>query len=155
MDRIYQGEIAILRANMVSLINKAGDGPLTLAPVGDIPWLVTGLRATYKSVQASTFSLTAKDSGQTISNDGAAQIITVTLPLSPTPGIMFKFVRVDSFDVRVNPATGSAIKYSGGTMTDGEYLALVSDGAKLHIISDDNGDWIATYEFGTLTEETP
>ena len=82
-------------------------------------------------------------------------LVTASLPNVTVAGIQFHFVRVASFDLRVDPPSSSALIYSGGTMADGEYLALASDGAKISVISNGDGDYVVTNEFGTLTEETP
>jgi hypothetical protein len=150
-DTIYQGGIARIVTNVLSLNSKDG----TILSVGtDTGFALNGARVPYSALNLSKL-LFVGESNKIFSNDGAASVIALTLPTTTEAGIAFKFVRVASFDMRITPPAGSKIRYSGGDMTDGEYLALASDGAKLHLVSDGAGDWIATYEAGTLTEETP
>ena len=150
-DTIYQGGTGRIVANRVNL-NSKDNSILRISTTSG--YSLQGTRRPYQALTLSRL-LDVSESGKTISNDGAGSFIALTLPDTTEYGVEYKFVRVSSFDIRVTPQGGSSIKYSGGTMTAGEYIALSSDGAKLHLMSDGNGDWIATYEFGSLTEETP
>ena len=148
---IYQGDVGRIIANTVNLNSKDG-GVMQISTSSG--FTLTGARVSYQAMTISRL-LDVSESGKTLSNDAAASNIALTLPDTTEIGITYKFVRIASFEIRVTPPATSKIRYSGGDMTDAEYLALASDGAKLHLISDGNGDWIAMYEFGTLTEETP
>jgi len=150
-DTIYQGGVGRIVANTVNL-NSKDNTVLRISTTSG--YSLQGARRSYQAMNISRL-LDVSESGKTLSNDGAGTFIALTLPNTTEYGVEFKFVRISSFDMRITPQTGSSIKYSGGTMTTGEYLALSSDGAKLHLVSDGNGDWIATYEFGSLVEETP
>ena len=150
-DIIYQGDVGRIIANKVNLNSK--DGTILQLSTSS-GYSLQGARMPYQSLVISR-TLYVTETGKVFSNDAAASNIALTLPDTSEAGITYKFVRIASFQIRVTPPAGSKIRYSVGDMTDAEYLALDSNGAKLHIISDGNGDWIATYEFGTLTEETP
>lgn len=150
-DIIYQGQIGRIIANTVNLNSKDG----SIANIStNSGYSLKGARLPYQALTISR-ALGVTETNKIISNDGASGIIAITLPDTTLSGIVFKFVRVASFDIRITPQAGWKIRYSVGDMATGEYLALASDGAKLHLVSDGNGDWIATYEFGTLTEQTP
>ena len=150
-DKIYSGQTARIIANVVRFNSKDG---AVLDISTDTGFSLIGARIPYRSEIISR-ALSLAESGRISSNFGAAGLVALTLPDITVPGVTFKFVRVTTQSFRITPPGTSSIKYSGGTMSVGEYLELASDGAKLHLVSDGNGDWIATYEFGTLTEQTP
>lgn len=102
-------------------------------------------------------TLTARESGKLCHNTGAGATVTLTLPTgSNYAGIHYTFLRVAAQAFRVDPNAADNVVYSGGAMANGEYLELGSAGAKLTLAYDAaNTAWIATEEFGTLTEETP
>jgi len=150
-DNIYSGQEARIVANIVRFNSKDG----SVLDIGtDTGFSLIGARIPYRAETISR-TMTLTESGRISTNLGAGGLVELTLPDITVAGITFKFVRVEAQVFRINPPAGSSIKYSGGTMATGEYLGLTSIGAKLHLVSDGNGDWIATYEFGTLTEETP
>lgn len=153
-DTIYKGTTGQIFVNTLVLTDKAGSGECTVQSNSGSAWLVRGSRFGYQVFTISSI-ITNSDSGKTISNVGAGAAVEITLPSAPGAGIHFDFVRIAPQALRVNPPAGSQIIYSGGTMADGEYLELASNGAKLSVISDGSGNWIATAEFGTLTEEIP
>jgi len=95
-----------------------------------------------------------EDSGKTFSNSGAPGLIQATLNSASKDGVNYSFVRIAAQNIRVKPSNGRIV-YSSGIMPDGNFLSLNSNGAKLSLTYDGNGNWIATVEFGTLTEETP
>lgn len=150
-DIIYQGNIARIVANRINFNSKDGDVLQISTSSG---YSLEGAMTPYQSLAISRV-LGETETNKIITNDGALNLIAVTLPNTTKSGLIFKFVRVASFEIRVTPSADSKIRYSGGDMVDEEYLSLASNGAKLHLVSDGNGDWIATYEFGILTEETP
>jgi hypothetical protein len=150
-DIIYQGQVGRIVANRVNLNSK--DGTI-LSISTSSGYSLQGARHPYQSLSISK-ALSVTEGGKILSNIGASSLISITLPTTTEAGIIFKFVRVAAFDMRITPPAASKIRYSGGDMADAEYLSLASNGAKLHLVSDGNGDWIATYEFGTLTEQTP
>jgi hypothetical protein len=150
-DIIYQGGTARIITDALGLNSKTGEVLVVTTTTG---YSMSGARVPYSAYSISK-TLTIADSNKAISNDGAGSFVAYTLPSTNEAGINFKFVRLANFDVRITPPAGSKIRYSAGDMADAEYLALASNGAKLHLVSDGSGDWIATYEFGTLTEQTP
>jgi hypothetical protein len=150
-DIIYQGQTARIVANRVNLNSKDGT---VLNISTNSGFSLQGARLPYQALTLSR-ALGVTETNKVISNDGVASLLDITLPTTTEGGIVFKFVRVASFDMRITPPAGSKIRYSVGDMADAEYLALASDGAKLHLVSDGLGDWIAIYEAGTLTEQTP
>lgn len=154
-DIIYQGENGQIFADNLILTNKNGDGELTIRPASSGgAWLAKGFRQEYETLTGDRF-LNLNDSGKTLTNQGAGATVTVTLPNPSGAGINYNFVRIASQAFRIDPSADDAIIYSNGQMNNGEYLELASDGAKLSIASDNNNNWVATTEFGTLTEETP
>jgi hypothetical protein len=86
-------------------------------------------------------------------NAGAAGVTTMTF--TATGGISAYIKRVASQELRVAPVAGSQIVWSGGTMAVDEYLRLLTDGAVIHCVVDDNGDVQVTSEFGAIQEQTP
>lgn len=151
---IYQGDNGQILVNNLILTDKVGTGAGKITAAPGESWLAKGFRVEFESVTVSSSFVFRNDSGKTFTNDEAIIPTQIILPNLPGPGIFFTFVRVATQALRVRPSGGSII-YSGGQMGNGEYLELASDGAVLSVISDANGNWIATNEQGTLTEETP
>jgi len=154
-DIVYQGDNGQIFVDNLLLTNKAGDGELTMrAATSGGAWLAKGFRQELEALTGNGLA-TLGDSGKTFTNQGALAIVTAFLPNPSGAGINLNFVRVAPQAFRVEPQSTDAIIYSSGQMADGEYLELASDGAKLSVVSDPNNNWIATVEFGVLTEETP
>lgn len=149
---IYQDVAGQINVTDLIMTNKTGDGFCTISPSGDTSWLAKGFRTEYEALIIND-TLLLSDSGKTLTNDGAPGIIQINLPEVNQAGVQFNFIRIASFDVRVKPPSVNSIIYSSGVMTVGKYLALSSNGAKLHLLSNTSGNYIATYEFGTLVEE--
>lgn len=84
-------------------------------------------------------------------NVGAPGIITFTA--SDTPAVENVVKRVDSFEVRLKPAAGKTINWSGGVTVADKYLRLLSDGAEFHYIIDTDGNVQRISEFGDLEEQ--
>lgn len=151
---IYKGNNGQILVNNLILTDKAGAGESQIRAASSGSWTAKGFTTEYEALTSSVLPL-RDSSGKTFSNDGAVGAVQVTLPPPSGAGISITLVRIASFAFRLNPQANNAIIYSGGQMDDGEYLELASDGASLSVISDDNDNWIATLENGTLTEETP
>ena len=98
-------------------------------------------------------SATAR-SAEIATNIGATGLVTITLDGSTNVGRSYTFVRVDDFDMRIVPASGStqAIVYSSGKMPDEKYLQLDTVGTSITLIKTRN-DWVAISELGTFSEE--
>jgi len=153
-DIIYRGENGQIRVNNLIITDKSGSGEAEVGANPSGSWTAKGFKTEYEAIVTNTF-LFRKDSGKTYSNNGAPGVVQANLPSAPGPGVHFTFVRIASQSFRVRPQGSDAIIYSGGQMTDGEWLELASNGAVLSVVSDSNNNWIATIENGTLTEETP
>lgn len=153
-DTLFEGDNGQIFADNIILTNKAGNGESSIVAASGSAWTAKGFKTQYAVALPNDFVF-RYDSGKTISNYGLGQISTITLPASNGPGIIFNFVRLDSYAMRINPQGSNAIIYSGGQMAGGEYLELASNGAKLSIVSDSSDNWVAIHEEGTLTEESP
>ncbi len=86
-------------------------------------------------------------------NVGASGTIAGTLP--STPGAIVAVARVDNFEVRIKPASGKQILWSGGRMAVDEYLSIQSEVGVLYCIVNADGDVQVFSEFGDIQEETP
>lgn len=148
---IYEGNSGRIVVDSLNIVAKNGGTPRLTASNG---FSLEGIRVPYQATSV-TRTLGISESNSVITNEPAGGPLTLTLPDTTEAGVVFKFVRIAAFAFRIDPPTGSSIIYSGGTMSTGEYLELASNGAKLHLVSDGSGNWVATYEFGTLTQETP
>ena len=92
-------------------------------------------------------------SGGIHDNIGASGTITFTL--AATPGLHFVVKRIATQEVRIAPASGKTILWSGGTMAANEYLRLTGDGATIEGYVDSTGDVQVIAEFGLIAEQTP
>jgi len=99
--------------------------------------------------------IAATESDSVFTNAGAAGVVALTLTDNAAAGTTHVFVRAAAQSFRANPHDSDTITYSGGVMAAGEYLGLESTGARLELVADGAGNWYATDEHGTLTEETP
>jgi len=85
-------------------------------------------------------------------NTGATDTVTLTLPASAREGVGMTVVSVNAHAIDVTPQSGDHVEYSGGTMADSQALRVGSR-ARLELVYDGAGAWIATTEGGTLTEQ--
>jgi hypothetical protein len=155
MSVIYKGTNGRILVDNLILSDKVGTGECQIRAVSSGAWIAKGFTTEYAKFVSASDVLFRSDSGKNCSNDGAGQIVQVTLPNPLGPGVTFTFMRISPFGFRVKPQGTDAIKYTGGQMADGEWLELASDGAILELVSDDDSNWVATNEQGTLTEQTP
>ena len=153
-DIIYQGTNGKILVDSLILTDKAGTGEGEIKAVPNGAWTAKGFKTEVEVVTAASVFAFKQDSGKTYINIGATNVTQVVLPNGAGAGVTYNFLRVASQAFRVKPSSGSII-YTGGQMAAGECLELASDGAKLSLISDENGNWVATQEDGTLTEQTP
>lgn len=88
-------------------------------------------------------------------NVGATGVVTLTLNSSEQTGWQGTFIRAEDYAFRIVPTSGSsqAIVYSNGKMTDGKYLELTAVGSSITLVKMSTGDWFATSELGTFSEE--
>ena len=94
------------------------------------------------------------ETGSLHSNAGAGGAITIVLPSAAVDGTTYAFVSVGGNQLRVDPASGDNFAYSGGAMTNGEYLG-VTDGSLSVVYDLSETLWLVHSESGTLAEETP
>lgn len=91
-------------------------------------------------------------SGQTWTNYNAAGLIVFNLPAATpdvhTVGSRYRFIRVEAFEVRLEP-NGSDVIRGGGA---GKYLSMGSNGASVNLTLCDTGRW-EVESFGTITFE--
>lgn len=152
MDVIFQGENGIIRVTNLILTDKVSTGECVLRPVGSGTWVARGFRTDYEALSTDS-GIARIDSGKTYSNDGAVATVTVSLPFPQVPGVAYNFVRVASQLFRVNPSSLSSVIYSSGQLPAGNFIQLEENGAKITLVSDNNNNWISTYEFGEITPE--
>ena len=109
------------------------------------------------SIEQHTASdtLTKEETGSVHSNLGAGDAVTLTLPQDAAAGCLFFFTIMVAQELRIDPGAAGAIYYSGGKMTDDEYLTANAIAESIMMVADGNGDWIALFETGTWAEETP
>ena len=125
------------------------------ASLADDSGLCAIIRRVVEEDHVAGDTLTVSESDSVHTNTGVAAVTTLTLPSAPIQGTLLTVVRTAAFSIHLDPGAADHFIYSGGTMTDGEALYLDTLGAKIQVVADANGDWVATYELGTLTEETP
>jgi hypothetical protein len=116
-----------------------------------LPYAAGGIR---KSIEAHTTddALGASESGSIHTNLGATGAVTFTLPTSAAQGTEFTFAVQAAQELRIEPGT-AAIRNSSG-QTAGQYKSASAIGASITLVADANGDWDATAEAGTWTQES-
>jgi hypothetical protein len=108
----------------------------------------------YRVAHTASATLDRIHTGSVRSNAGAAGIVTLTLPNNAVDGTTYRFVSVGGNALRVDPAAGDNLVWSGGTMADGEYLQ-VTGGGFLVVYDATSTAWEVTAESGVLVEEAP
>jgi hypothetical protein len=116
-----------------------------------IPYAAGGIR---RSIEPHTTddTLAASESGGVHTNLGAAGVVTLALPTGAVAGTEFTFAVQAAQELRVEPGT-AAIRAASG-QTAGKYKSASGLGASLTLVADANGDWAATAEAGTWTQES-
>jgi len=125
----------------------------TTALIGDGTGARSGYLVSVEDVVADNI-LVASESGKLFTNLGDAGLQTTTLPTA-SAGVTSRFSVVAAFEVRIDPAAGDHLIYSGGAMADGEYLTSTTVGSSLRVTALSSGDWLVEAEQGTWAEETP
>jgi hypothetical protein len=97
---------------------------------------------------ASSFSLTAAQSGTVHTNLGASGTITATLPQSPAKGTEFKFVCMADQSLQLDPGAAGGVYVKGAKQADDKYVAIGDIGDFVHLVADGNGDWVAVASIG-------
>lgn len=91
-------------------------------------------------------------SGSIHTNNGAADIVTISLPESPLAGTIFTFTVQSSYQLRISPAAESAI-YDDTGQGIGKYKYTSAIGASLSLAADSNGDWVTIAKNGVWNEQ--
>lgn len=147
----YKGKGGLLKTRVLELRNKVGTGATLIRPKGNQAWNAGGLSSSIEVVQLSR-NVSEDESGKTFYGfDSAAPVLS--LAAITQDGIVFRFVTNDDGTLRIDPNASNNIIYSGGSMSNGEYLQ-VNNSSSIFLISS-GSSWIASRESGTFTEETP
>lgn len=106
-------------------------------------------------VKTASATLTHLEHDALITNRGATGTIVLTLPKAAySKGIRYRFLRVATQAVQVNPDDDDQILDTDGTaLTAGFHQELGSDGAMLEVESDGTV-WANVGERGTINNET-
>lgn len=104
--------------------------------------------------KTASATLTHRENGALITNRGATGTITLTLPTAAhSPGIRYRFLRIATQAVRIDPPTTDQIMdVDGSLLVAGKYQELGTDGATLEFVSDGT-NWINLAERGTINNE--
>lgn len=116
-----------------------------------IPYGAGGIKKTIEAHTADD-TLTTAESGSVHTNLGASATLTLTLPISASPGTVFSFAVQEAQQLRIDPGT-AAIRDDSGQTAD-KYKSANTIGASLTIIADSAGNWATITKNGTWTEET-
>lgn len=96
-------------------------------------------------------TLKENESGSFHSNLGATGAVTLTLPTSAGKGVHYYFAVQAAQELRIDP--GSATIRDDSGQTADKYKTADAIGECIHIIADENGDWVTISKYGTWTEE--
>ena len=88
-------------------------------------------------------------------NDNTGASGTITLTFDDTAARNAVITRVATQEVRIAPASGKTITWSGGTMGTDEYLRLLADDAVVWAYVTSAGNVVVISEFGAIAEQTP
>ena len=153
MDTLYRGEQASILVDTLVMAGKDGQSDMTIAPPSGTSIQMEGVRSKLESLAADRLVIKS-DSGTVFLGTGGGTL-NINLPEGGSDdGIEIGAIADSTTTVRVRPVGTENIIYTGGAMTNGEYLELSSN-AKLSLVSTGGGSWVAVLESGTLTEETP
>jgi len=100
---------------------------------------------------AADDTLTVGESGSLHTNQGATEIITLTLPSSAPAGTRFSFAVQAAYALRIDPGAGAILDDSGVTADKYKYCDTI--GVCITLVSDGSGDWIPIGKYGTWLEE--
>jgi hypothetical protein len=115
-----------------------------------VPYAAGGLRSTIEA-HVGNDTLTQAESGSVHTNRGATGAVTLTLPVSVSPGTTFTFAVQAAYELRVDPGP-AAIRDDTG-QTAAKYKAADALGACLTLVADADGDWATIAKHGTWTQE--
>ncbi len=127
----------------------SGDGSYV-----DVLVLTDGPSITTVEAKTEDFTLTAADSGKTITTVGATGTVVGTLPAA-LPGLNFGFRVGAAQELRVDPAGTEKLPTpaTGVPGTGGKYLVADADGETLYIECTKAGEWSLKSVVGTWTFE--
>jgi hypothetical protein len=103
----------------------------------------------------SSRTLTVKETGSVITNLGAGDASTITLPQNAKRGCTFTFVVAAAQQLQIDPGAAGAITIAGAKAADDEYVWADALGESTTLVADGNGDWLSHSTNGTWTEATP
>lgn len=83
-----------------------------------------------------------------VSNQSAAGAAVVTLPSAPRPGLVISAVALAAQALRLDPGASDAVICRGAAawakQTDGKYVEGATAGHQIELVSNEDGDWVAT-----------
>ncbi|MCK9601887.1 MAG: hypothetical protein M0R06_22775, partial [Sphaerochaeta sp.] len=112
------------------------------------------------SAQTGDLSLERINTGFIYTNGGAEGTITLTLPDSWTDyGMYYRFIVMESQELRIEPGVTGAIVFDGAVQTSGLYISSSTIGSSMVLIytrvgSGDKREWVATSITGTWAMES-
>ena len=152
-NTIYQGENGVILVDTLYLAGKDGQSDMLIAPASGVTWQTKGVRDFIENI--STTRVIQKSDSGIVLYSASGGTIQMNLPEGGSDdGIKITIIAGAGTTMRVKPVSSENIIYSGGAMTNGEYLDISAAG-RLVLVSDGSGSWLSVLEVGTLTEETP
>jgi len=98
-------------------------------------------------------ALTEVESRKFHTNLGASGTVVLTLPQSVTAGLLFHFIVLETFELRIDPGAAGAIYISGAKQTDDKYITANAINESITVVSIGSGDWSVFSPIGTWTVE--
>ncbi|MCY2925982.1 MAG: hypothetical protein NT031_11190 [Planctomycetota bacterium] len=111
------------------------------------------------AVEASTAAsgspnvLTVRETGKTLTNEGATARNYHTLP-SAAAGMSFEFVVQDSDGMRIVAAAGDTIRVAGNVSAAAGYIQNATVGSAIRLLAVNATEWIAVSYVGTWTVDS-
>lgn len=147
---MFNAENGILGFGEILLTNKNIDNGLIIKALNsNSAFSLMGNKSQIE--EALSLTLTERDSGAYILRVSPG-ISEVSLPSIVNDGIVYNFA-VGIGSIQITPSSGSFICYSNGQVPINSgisYLQIQS--GVLGLLSDNNGNWHTTYEYGNLVE---
>jgi len=98
-------------------------------------------------------TLTAANTGNTYTNEGATALITLTLPTAAL-GYEFEFIVVDTDGIRVQAAAGDNIRVGSEISGTAQYIQSAKIGSVVKIKAVNSTNWVAVSSMGTWSVQT-
>jgi hypothetical protein len=105
--------------------------------------LAEGINTNSPIEQPDGGTLSAENSGEVYTNEGASSLVEFTLP-SAVAGLFFGFIVQDGSGIRVTAATGDTIRIASAVTAAGGSIENTTVGSVFQFTAINSTEWVAT-----------